>query len=154
MSSQGLEQMYEEAGSVSELARRLGVHMQTARKRLIAAGIEVKRSGYRSPRRAPIRRGADHHNWKGGVFQHSDGYLFEYAPNHPTAAANKGYVLQHRLVMERKLGRLLRDHELVHHINEVKDDNRPENLELSNRSIHMKGHKAGVQRDGRGRFLA
>ena len=154
MDPRDLGSLYEECGSVSELARRLGIHMQTARKRLAAAGVEVKRGGYRSPRRKPTRRGAEHHNWKGGVFRHSDGYLFEYAPDHPAAPANKGYVLQHRLVMERKLGRPLRDHELVHHINEVKDDNRPENLELSNRSLHMKGHKADVQRDGRGRFLA
>jgi len=145
--------MYSEAGSVSELARRLGIHMQTARKRLREAGIEVRRTGYRSPK-AVTRRGPAHHNWKGGVFHHADGYLYEYAPDHPAAKSGKGYVLQHRLVMERKLGRLLKDHEIVHHLNEVKDDNRPENLELMNLSLHMKGHKADAPRDERGRFLA
>lgn len=44
------------------------------------------------------------------------------------------------IVMECKLGRALTDAEVVHHINEVKNDNRPENLELMTASAHTKHH--------------
>lgn len=59
------------------------------------------------------------------------GYVLVRAPESPMAMAN-GYVPEHRLVMAEQIGRPLRDFENVHHINGVRDDNRPENLELWN----------------------
>lgn len=70
--------------------------------------------------------------WKGGeiVTGHTGGgYIKELAPEHSNADAS-GYVLQHRLVLEKVIGRPLEKHERVHHKNGDRKDNRPENLEL------------------------
>lgn len=68
--------------------------------------------------------------WKGGITRHKKGYVLRRAPDHPRAAHNHGYVFEHILVMEKILGRYLIDEEKIHHKNAIKDDNRPENLEL------------------------
>jgi hypothetical protein len=58
-----------------------------------------------------------------------DGYVLLYMPSHPNCAVSGGYA-EHRLVMEQILGRFLEKNENVHHKNGVRNDNRPENLEL------------------------
>src|SRR5438128_229101 len=60
-------------------------------------------------------RGPDHPAWKGGRWQHKSGYYYIYQPEHP-AATQDGYVLEHRLVAEKTLGRRLERWEHVHHI--------------------------------------
>lgn len=78
-------------------------------------------------------------NWRGGRTRKSDGYISIYNPNHPFANKNK-YVLEHRLVMERKLKRYLKPFEGIHHKNGIRDDNRLKNLILftSNKNWHSK----------------
>lgn len=57
-----------------------------------------------------------------------DSHIMQKAVDHPYA--RKGFVPQHRLVIESELGRILDPSELVHHINCVKSDNRLENLDV------------------------
>jgi len=69
--------------------------------------------------------------WAGGTLVNRSGYVMELAPDHPSLdGTQRRYVLQHRLVMESVLGRLLARNEYVHHKNGDRADNRPENLEL------------------------
>lgn len=74
-----------------------------------------------------------HTRWTGGR------YVLEECPGHPHAV--QGFVLQHRLVMERHLGRYLRPEEIVHHRDRNRANNGIDNLELMpSRSEHMVLH--------------
>lgn len=76
------------------------------------------------------KRGANNPFWKGGKYKDSQtGYVYVYAPDHPFAN-KKGYISEHRLVMEDFIGRHLRQNEAVYHKNKAKDDNRITNLEI------------------------
>jgi hypothetical protein len=63
------------------------------------------------------------------------GYVEVWMPDHPMAQKS-GYLMEHRLVMSEHLGRLLDPSEVVHHKNEVKTDNRTENLDLLAKVTH------------------
>lgn len=74
------------------------------------------------------------------------GYVKLYVPDHPQAD-DRGYVFEHRVVMERTLGRILEPGELVHHKNHIKDDNRPENLQVLTPSAHARHHLTRYSRE-------
>jgi hypothetical protein len=79
--------------------------------------------------------------WSGGRIRLVTGYIAVHAPTHP-GADPRGYVLEHRLVAESILGRRLRRSEVVHHINGITDDNRPENLRVfASQSEHVAHHR-------------
>lgn len=79
--------------------------------------MHYRRARRGTPQDAPLRRAT------GTGTPDRNGYIRVLQANGTTIA-------EHRLVMEQMIGRPLRDRENVHHINGIRDDNRPENLEL------------------------
>lgn len=69
-----------------------------------------------------------------------DGYVRVKMPDHPNANKD-GRLMEHTLVMSQVLGRPLRPDEEVHHLNGVRGDNRPNNLELWDRSKQPAGQR-------------
>lgn len=82
-------------------------------------------------------RGERSGRWKGGRFKNDGGYYMILAKEHPYANA-LGYVREHRLIMEKYLGRYLLPHEVIDHINGIKVDNRLENLRIVTASQNTK----------------
>ena len=80
------------------------------------------------------------HKSKPNQFYHS-GYVYVLAPNdHPNPTFNR-YIKRSRLVVEKHLGRYLSHDEQVHHTNEIRDDDRIENLEVVSLGQHNTLHK-------------
>jgi hypothetical protein len=125
-----LRDMYEANVDENKIAKVMGCNKTTLYRRMRKIGL--------SPSRMP------------GNYLSQNGYLMVLIPNHPFANS-RGYVRQHRVVMEHSIGRFLNLDEVVHHINAIKTDNRIENLRLMSKSEHRKLESTGSMNNFYGR---
>lgn len=96
-----------------------------------------------------VYKGKNSGKWKGGKKKTNMGYVLVKNLAHPIKDSN-GYVLEHRLVMEKFLGRYLYPKEVIHHIDNNKENNKISNLMLfSSYAEHKKYHKRSLN----GRFM-
>lgn len=158
----------DERKTMKEIANELGVNAVTIFHHLRKYGIET-RDRYDHPTSEKVRENARRlgHSQKGKernqetkqkmrdsrlgkVFKqskygghtkiHRSGYIMVYKPTHINATKD-GYVFEHILAYEEANNCIVdRKTHVVHHINGIKTDNRPENLELMTKSEHMSYH--------------
>lgn len=85
--------------------------------------------------------GENNPNYGGGKYVDDKGYVRILDQTHPFNI--KGYVYEHRAVFEKYLKRHVQPWETIHHINEIKSDNRLNNLFLCTHSEHSALHREG-----------
>lgn len=124
--------------STAEIGQAMGRSAEWARRRMIDLGLA------RLPGKARPEKNAF---WRGGRTVDRRGYVLVKAPGHP-AATKGGYVREHRLVVERTLGRYLTRTEVVHHVDGDPGNNDPANLQLyATNGAHLRDELEGRRPD-------
>lgn len=127
--------LHQAGSTIKDIARTLGCGISTVSRTLNELGIPSP-YGDRN-----MRRGAANASWRGGRIVRGDGYIQVRVTDenrHLADATRAEYVLEHRLVMARVLGRRLLPGETVHHIDNDRQHNDPGNLQLR-QGKHGKG---------------
>lgn len=129
--------MYESGESTVRIGAHFGIHSSSVQRKLKSVGVEMRPAGF--------RKGSDHHAWKDGLIKSSTGYVMRlvyeddpFFKMGQVKADGLRYVLEHRYVMAKHLGRPLRKEETVHHIDGDKMNNDLSNLQLRH-GRHGKG---------------
>lgn len=140
-----LSKKYEQEGwSIREIARKLGTTPGNIGSSLYHANIKTRSVSDGLRARFPNGRwGNAAGHWKGG--RHNIGeYIYLYTPEHPRAT-KQGYMMEHILIAEKKIGRYLNPGEIVHHIDGDKSNNSPDNLMVTTVGEHRRIHEHAVR---------
>ena len=129
-------------GSVQEwINREQGKHKcQCGCNEIIIIRRVYKYRGVPRTKKGHQNRGSGNGMWKSGALVNIAGYRMIHMPHHPKAQKPRGYILEHRIIPEAYLGRVLDDDETVHHIDKMKLNNFPENLAVLSRKDHTRFH--------------
>lgn len=152
-------------GSVCNYCKRFGISREKYTekyRKAVSARTKGKPSPAKGKKLAPEQcakqKGKNKGKWHkpsqygGHTKLREDGYVAVYLPDHPNASI-EGYVMEHHLVMEAKIGRFIKKGEVVHHINHDRKDNRLENLQLmtfkEHASLHMRERNEKIAKERR-----
>lgn len=122
-----IEEYVKNRRSIDSIAQELSVSNRTILNYLKRYGISRRSRNEKSS------------CFTGGRNICSNGYVEIIVPGHPATNA-RGYVYEHRIVAEKKLGRYLRSDEVVHHIDGNKTNNSPDNLIVLSNEDHATLH--------------
>lgn len=151
-----LREMFDAGFPDDEIAKVIGRSHVAIKVKRAKSGITGDRNARRisNDNRAKMAVkpcGANSWSWKGGRRISSAGYAEIFLPNHHRARGN-GYVFEHILVAEKLLGRKLVKGEDVHHKDENKENNSPDNLQILSKSKHSSLH--GKNKIRHGKYIA
>lgn len=118
--------------SMSDIAKELNISWVIVSRYLSKYNI-------RKRTKSEQQSGCRSSGWKGGRSVTSHGYVKVFMPDHPYATSS-GYVYEHRLAVEKHLGRYLKPNECIHHIDLNKTNNDINNLLILTNSNHAKLH--------------
>lgn len=145
--------LYATGMSIGAVAQAVGSNGTRTRNALRDHGVRIRQQ-------AEAQTGQNNGFWKGGRKLDKPGrdkaYWLVRMPDHPLA--NGGYIQEHRLVMEEKIGRHLRKGEVVHHIDGDSLNNHPDNLQLfasnaEHLAFELQGRVPKWTEDGKRRIL-
>lgn len=134
LDAERVKNLYESGMTQKEVADILGVSQKVVCKFMKRSNIPARKAAKRD------QTGSKNSFWNGGKTQDEFGYVMVQCKEHPRASKCGGYVPEHILIAEKKIGRYLTENEVVHHINGRKWDNKPENLSVMTKSEHSKLH--------------
>jgi len=117
-----LRKMLVNGDSIEKISKAVGTNPRWVQRYI--AENEIPHEPYSRGRKLEKNK-----KWRGGRIIDEDGYILLKTPGHPNADRHN-YVREHRLVMEKHLGRYLDPKEVVHHKDHNKQNNCIENLEI------------------------
>jgi hypothetical protein len=128
------ELYYDKNMSFGEVCQQLGISFYTLKRLFLDNDLKLRNTSeaiklaYSKYPQMGFKKGDMHPRYNGyRTYETRTGYIRVYKPDHPRSGIN-GYVFEHILVWEDNHGVALPEGWTIHHLNGIKDDNRPENL--------------------------